>query len=267
MFFIWQVSILNELIILHGIKPRQMLQTAFDRNIPLMISYLSDGKWQTARVVLTELGEGSFEVKVAPRKKLSSADIIMGQSIGVSFKYGYGRSYDKFIFNSAVLGFKHWTREDKDEKLLLAVPEQIEVIQRRSFYRVNVPSNTLVAVEFWDRSGRYSDGRNSVTVHQFWHGRLLDISVGGIQVAVNAIEKPNFWQGQSLGLKFTPSEHETPLMFNARLKSLVDTADGKSICLGLETVGLEASPEGRMIIQRICNVMDNYSQANEPKKD
>jgi hypothetical protein len=58
--------------------------------------------------------------------------------------------------------------------------------------------------------------------------------------------------------------YETPLMFNARVRNILPTADGKSICIGLQMVGLEASPEGRLILQRLCNIVDRYYQMNQP---
>ena len=57
---------------------------------------------------------------------------------------------------------------------------------------------------------------------------------------------PAFEKGQFVNLKFTPLPNETALAFNAYVKSVLTTADGKAVCIGMEMVGLEASSEGRL---------------------
>jgi hypothetical protein len=57
--------------------------------------------------------------------------------------------------------------------------------------------------------------------------------------------------------------YETPLMFNAQIRNILPTADNKSICLGLQNVGLEASTEGHQVLQRLCNVVEQYYQLNQ----
>jgi hypothetical protein len=57
--------------------------------------------------------------------------------------------------------------------------------------------------------------------------------------------------------------YEMPLMFDAQIRNILPTAGEKSICLGLRIVGLEASPEGRQVLQRLCNVAEHYYQINQ----
>jgi len=57
--------------------------------------------------------------------------------------------------------------------------------------------------------------------------------------------------------------YEKPLILDAQIRNILPTADGKNICLGLQIVGLEASPEGRGVLQRLCNVVERYFQINQ----
>ena len=52
-------------------------------------------------------------------------------------------------------------------------------------------------------------------------------------------------------------------MFDAQIRNILPAADGKSICLGLRIVGLEASSEGRQVLQRLCSVVEHYYQINQ----
>jgi hypothetical protein len=92
----------------------------------------------------------------------------------------------------------------------------------------------------------------------YWLGRLVDISEGGIQVAVDATEETTLAEGQLIGLEFRLNLTEPALTFDAQIREVLPTADGKSICLGLEFIGLKANPEGQEGLQRLCNSGDSY---------
>jgi hypothetical protein len=124
-----------------------------------------------------------------------------------------------------------------------------------------VPASLKVNVLLWHR-GHKSDN-SEVLPSQYWEGRLVDISAGGAQVGVDAVEGKDFRTGQFIGLRFTPMPYETPLMFNAQIRNILPTVDGKSICLGLQIVGLEASPEGRQVLQRLCSIVEQYYHINK----
>ncbi|HUV41903.1 MAG TPA: PilZ domain-containing protein, partial [Sedimentisphaerales bacterium] len=102
-----------------------------------------------------------------------------------------------------------------------------------------------------------------MTPECYWQGKLTDISAGGVQIVVDTGQKPDFKRGQFIGLRFTPMPYEMPLMFDAQIRNILPTIDQKCICLGLRIVGLEASPEGRQVLQRLCNVAEHYHQMNQ----
>jgi len=220
-------------------------------------------------------------------------NIHVNQPVGVSLKYGYG----KFVFDTTVVGLepspsalsaeRHLPQgilrtADCESKsgdrrqsgtIVLALPDRIEIVQRRSYFRVDVPKSLKVNVLLWHRGlnrvpepvtcepdegqGTRDEGQN------YWQGRLVDISAGGAQIAVDTAQKPDLKKGQFIGLTFTPMPYEKPLILDAQIRNILPTADGKNICLGLQIVGLEASPEGRGVLQRLCNVVERYFQINQ----
>ena len=98
----------------------------------------------------------------------------------------------------------------------------------------------------------------------YYRGRLVDISAGGAQVMIplqNGASQ-NLRKGQYVGLRFTPMPYEMPLMFNAQIRNILPAEDRKSIYLGLQLVGLEASSEGQQILSRIAEVAKRYYQLN-----
>ena len=321
---------MNEVVMLRGAEPREILQAVIEKRIPAIMSYLSKGKWHVAKVLLTNLGANRLSVEVGPQSRhtgfgrascntsqdgnpnagagASEGDSILekdrkmdppkpppvniqvNQPVGISLKYGYG----KFVFDTTVVGLEPSADPTTGGTIVLAVPDRVEIVQRRSYFRVDVPKSLKVNVLLWHRR-RNRGTKNEIRdtkdeIRNYWQGRLVDISAGGAQIVVDGgvsqrplsglgspvqgpegsefskdreMEAPDFKKGQFIGLRFTPMPYETPLMFDAQIRNILPTADGKSICLGLQIVGLEASAEGRQVLQRLCNVVERYYQINQ----
>jgi hypothetical protein len=279
-------SNMNSLTMMHGAEPRAVLLAVIQEKIPAIMSYLSGGKWHVAKVLLTNLGANRLEVSLLPREASASGEtslksapagyttpheasyggvgrlnIQVNQPVGISLKYGYG----KFIFETTVTALGSSPDSTGGETFSLLVPDRIEIVQRRSYFRVNVPGSLKVNVMLWHR--RCTDDASSDAGRKppeyYWQGRLADISAGGVQLVVDNEQKPDFKKGQFVGLRFTPLPYEMPLMFNAQIRNILPTANQKCICLGLQIVGLEASPEGREILRRLCNIVERYYQMNQ----
>jgi anti-anti-sigma regulatory factor len=124
-------------------------------------------------------------------------------------------------------------------------------IERRKYVRLRIPSKLQVNVLLWH--GGRNDDYNKLIPGHFWQGRLVDISEGGIQVAIDAVEETSLGKGQLIGLEFRPAPTEPLLVFDAKIREVLPTADGKNICLGLQFTGLKDNPEGRQGLQKLCN--------------
>ena len=282
---------MNKVMLLRGDEPEKILQTAIDKKVPAIMSYLSKGKWHVAKVLLNELVGDRLSVDSATsKKKQHPLNIQANQPVGISFKYEYG----KFVFDTTVLGFEPTSSPEADEgwggTMILAVPNRIEVVQRRSYYRVDVPESLRVKVIMWHRSGKREAKKQiedtAEDVHNYCQGRLVDISAGGAQVVVSYSDQAgcpesvrreskgnasrtfcagelDFRKGQFVGMRFTPMPYETPLVVSAQIRNILPTADGRSASLGLQIVGLEASPEGREVLARLIGIVEQYYQINQ----
>ena len=282
---------MNKVMLLRGDEPEKILQTAIDKKVPAIMSYLSKGKWHVAKVLLNELVGDRLSVDSATsKKKQHPLNIQANQPVGISFKYEYG----KFVFDTTVVGFEPTSSPEADEgwggTMILVVPNRIEVIQRRSYYRVDVPESLKVKVIMWHRSGKREAKKQiedaAEDVHNYCQGRLVDISAGGAQVVVSYSDQAgcpesvrqeskgnasrtfcagelDFRKGQFVGMRFTPMPYETPLVVSAQIRNILPTADGRSASLGLQIVGLEASPEGREVLARLISIVEQYYQINQ----
>jgi len=247
-----------EITIPQTTEPRTILQTIIEKKTPSVMSCLANGSWYITKILLTGLGANILNAIVLSTQ--DPTNIQVDQPVGISTKYEYG----KFIFESTIVSSELPSEPTSHEMILFKVPDRIETIQRRHYYRVNAPSSMKVNVALWHRSDIAA--KRIAPPKNYWQGRLVDISAGGLQIAIDtkqASESSNtadFKKGQCFGLRFTPMPYETPLMFDARIRNILPTASGKSTCLGLQIISLESSPKGRHTLQRLCNVVEQYYQ-------
>ena len=261
---------MNEVMTPRGVDREKVLQTAIDMKVPVIMSYLSKDKWHVAKVLLTNLDGDRLAVESLVSRRQRPINIRIDQPVGVSFKYGHG----KFVFDTTVKALEPSadpeTQRQRGGIIVLAFPDKIEVIQRRSYFRVNVPESLKVKVLLWPRSGRReeADPKHDAVVetHNCCQGRLMDISAGGTQVIVpkqNDAGQASFKKGQFISIRFTPMPYETPLILNAQIRNILPTVDEQSSSLGLQFVGLEASPEGRTVLSRLIGIVERYYQINQ----
>jgi len=268
---------MSDVTTLQGVEPKQILQTAIEKKVPAIMTYLSRGKWHVAKVFMTALGPDRLNIEGAhASKKSHPINIRIDQPVGMSFKHGYG----KFVFDTTVVGLEPSSAPEKGGTIVLAVPDRIGAVQRRSYFRVEVPESLKVNVLLWHRSRDEAENNIRATTcekRDYFHGRLCDISAGGAQVAIDNqseenqdkdlaqmnAKQPDLKKGQFVAVRFTPMPYEKPLIFNAQIRNVLPAEDEKSIYLGLQIVGLEASPEGRKVLSRIVGVVERYFKINQ----
>lgn len=280
---------MNEVAMLRGNEPRKILQTVIEKKVPATMSYLSKGKRRTAKVLLTNLGANRLDIQLSPTKKSSASrktnkgkkrkphptNIQVNLPVSILLKYGYGQ----FTFETVVIGIELPSElptehtQQENPTIVVAVPDRIEIVQKRNFFRVSVPDSLKVNVTMWhcyiDKQPKTQQAKTQIPDDQmkpsehYWQGKLVDISAGGMQIVVDTEQKPDFKKGQFLSLRFTPIPYETPLILNARIKNILETADGRNMCLGLQIVGLKTDPQGQQILRRLCHIAEYYYQINQ----
>jgi len=263
---------MSDIVMLHGSDSQTVLQAVVQSQSPAIMSYLSKDKWHVAKVVMKQLSTGPagggklFVEGYHADGRPHPINIRIDQPVGMNFKHAYG----KFVFDTVVVGLEPSSDPAAGGTIVLAVPERLGVIQRRSYFRVNVPPVLKVNVVLWHRTGKRTPNDKT---HAYFEGRLMDISAGGAQIIVPLKHSPDaqagtageadFHKGQFMGVRFTPMPYETPLMFNAQIRNVLPTADHTNLCIGLQIVGLEASEEGREVLSRLATVVEHYHKVNQ----
>jgi hypothetical protein len=99
---------------------------------------------------------------------------------------------------------------------------------------------------------------------RYWQGKLLDISQAGAKIAVKVTQILNFQENQFVRLVLTETPIEQTLTLDGKVREVLPSADEKTVHLGLQFVGLEANPDGRKVLQQLCDSMARYYKAPKP---
>ena len=218
---------------------------------PVIASMMNEGRWR-----LIELTVSS----VSPKEIVfSSTDttcelLKTEQPVGICVHLGYF----KYLFDTMVISIQ---KQGLFWRILLDKPEHVERIQRRMYHRQPVPASMKVKVQFWHR-GYLNDKTDDDPGELYWQGQLRNLSAGGAQFEIEAEDKEHFKVGQLLGIQFTPLSYQKPLLLESHVRYLREQSNG-AFKIGVEFLGLEASPEGRKVLSRILAVIGEYEEMNE----
>lgn len=252
---------INQMEILHGANLQSTLSQAVSNHKAGIMTYLNGGKWQVIRVGILKYTDQCIVVEVLSGEKELSNQFRINQPVGMSFQV----DFVKYIFESVIYGVEFRVSQNEKKRILLELPEKIQKIQRRAYQRQPVPSELNVKVLFWHRG--YLDTVNIVPVDHYWQGQLVDLSAGGIRIVIGIDKKECFTIGQVIGIQFTPMWYQKPILVEGHLRYLTEDQENQILYLGIEFLGLEASVEGRQILQRLLDTVEEYQKLNKQAGD
>lgn len=230
------------------------LELVLSQGVSGITSYLSKGRWHTAKISVISITSKSLQLQLLPDNDSSvSQNIQIDQPVGITFQH----EFSKYLLESVVIGFESSVNEDATGRIVIKKPEKAEKMQRRAYARVDVPAEMTVKVLFWHRG--YSDDTAEVPLENYWQGKMIDLSGGGMQVLVDEKYRDNYRKGQLIGLQFTSMPLERPIIVEAIIRHVGEPVEG-SLNLGIEFIGLEATADGREKLRRIGDTIDNYQQ-------
>lgn len=229
----------------------QFLLDACREQSPVIGSYLYNGKWHRLEMRISQVSDEliTFDAQTA------CDSLQPEQPVGICIHLGYF----KYIFDTTV---HRVGPEGLYGRVLLNIPDKVERIERRVYHRQPVPDSMKIKIMFWHR-GYLSDDIEGSPDEFYWQGRLLNLSAGGAQFEIESECHKHFKVSQLLDLQFTPLCYQKPLLLESHVIYLKDQPKSNALKIGVEFLGLEAGPEGREILSRILEVVDQYQEIIE----
>lgn len=247
---------INHMDILQGADLLNTLSEAVSVKKAGIMTYLNGGKWQVMRVGILNCTDQCVVVESQTGDKKATEQLRVNQPVGMSFQI----DFVKYIFESTISGLESSISSGSNGRILIELPEKMQKIQRRAYQRQPVPKEMNVKVLFWHRG--YLDSIQKVPADHYWQGELVDLSAGGIRVTIELDKQDCFTIGQIIGIQFTPMCYQRPILVEGHLRYMSEDPAGV-LYLGIEFLGLEASIEGRQILQRLLDTVEEYQKINK----
>ncbi len=177
-----------------------------------------------------------------------------GQCVGVSFRH----RNRKVLFATVVEARGHYMLENSTSVPAVRYrwPQAITELQRRAYYRTPVPESVNLAVTLWrgglaGRTAAQSGGAALLA------GSLANISCGGALVRLNQPAAIDWAEGELLGIEMQLGDHKPPAPLDGYFRGLRQDEAGQSGA-ALQFIGLELSVDGRLVLQRLANVVQRF---------
>lgn len=243
----------------------ELLTEAADRQVQAVISHRLDSGWTTYKSrILQADSAGEFLIIEHPQPAPGQAppELAPGEKIGLTFR----RGHKKCLCSVEIERLATFTLPDGQSVAAVQIPwpEKLQEVQRRIFYRANVPPGRRIEVRFWD--GGIGD-RDPAELQLVPHhtGLLQDISGGGCRVEIDAARDPQLRTGDTVGIEFQPDPRSEPLHIDAVFRHTEDADRGK-LALGFQFVGLEVTPEGRATLHALSRVVSTFLRIESRRK-
>lgn len=230
---------------LKSIQIKEFLSESRQKNSEVVVSFTRQGKWRILNAQIRDFSDESISLDISE----SLGDIKAYQPVGICVHV----EHSKYLFETTVSAVDSGGIE-------VDFPETAERMQRRAYERQPVPSDLKVKSLFWHRG--YLDDSDKKPAEQYWQGRLVNLSAGGAQIAVDMDQKEHFCSGQLLGVQFTPMSYQKPLLLESHVRYFIDEPEHHQFLVGVEFLGLEASSQGREALERLVDVINQYEKMN-----
>jgi len=234
----------------------EILADSINRRLRVMVTHHLPEGWRTYKSSFlsgTRLS-GTILLKVlVPENTPDSTLPQAGGPCGVTFRLGHKKCMFSTVVRSGV---------SENGALLVTVnwPENLEQLQRRAYERVAPPRDTVVAVRFWPEepdSNAVENGRN------IRHGQLEDVSASGMRVKTSDLG--DIEVGRTYRCVFAPQPGAPVVIADAVLRHR-EAADHGRASLGFHFVGLEVTPEGRKLLDRIARIVIQFQRARRRRR-
>jgi len=248
---------------LHGRQRDELLADAVHQKARLVLTCRGSEGWETHKSRLLDMAPARRALVVAHPDEIEAEtfELACGEQVGVAFRH-HSR---KCLFATSVVGRRqprrHATRSSGPKALLLGWPEQIEQLQRRVYYRVPIPAASPIDVRIWS-GGLSSPTQDPPATSKAVTGRLLDLSVGGMCVAIAQADDPRFRTNALVGAEFRPETGRSSIALEACFRHAQPLGRDR-LSLGFQFIGLEVSSDGASLLARLACVVSRLQRDQE----
>lgn len=244
---------------LQKLSPKQMqeaIEMACQRQVPATISICVQNCWLNLHSRLLSQTNDRLMIQVPCIDQGGPQEFVRGEKIGLNFKL----RHHKHIAFANVIGMEQMTLTDGQTVPVLSIslPESMERLQRRAFYRATVPPNRVVRASIW-LGGIDAEPTGTTKDRPVWSGRVANLSAGGFQMQASPQVAQSLEEGDIVGVHISFGSADETIFSDAQFRHGEIGKDGAS--LGFQFVGLGYSEQGRAALQLISAKVGEYQRA------
>jgi c-di-GMP-binding flagellar brake protein YcgR len=242
---------------------KQITESLFlgsQKNVPITLTLRHDSMWLNFPSRMIAVAGKELLVELPPvEADVPAHEFVPAEKLGVSFKL----KHHKHIFTATVAGLRNVPLDGggSTQTLALCLPARMQRLQRRMFYRVDVPPNRVVRASFW-LGGKDAEPNGTSDATPVWSGRVTNLSAGGFQLLSTTNLGPMLELGDSVGVRLTFGSGQESVYADAQLRHVV-LESASQWSLGLQFVGLAQTPEGREALMFIGQKVSEFQQIAE----
>jgi c-di-GMP-binding flagellar brake protein YcgR len=234
----------------------QMFTEAVRERALAVLSLQCNHDWRTfkSRFLECDFNQSFFVLDYQAVNEQPLPELWPGQCVGVSFR----SRNRKVLFATVVEARGHYMLEGNGSVAAIRYrwPQAITELQRRAYYRTPVPEGMVLVATLW-RGGLAKRADVQVGASSLVAGTLANISCGGALVRLNQPAAIDWTEGELLGLEVQLGDHKSPALLDAYFRGLRQDEANQSGA-ALQFIGLELSVEGRLVLQRLANVVQKF---------
>ncbi|MFA6134151.1 MAG: PilZ domain-containing protein [Phycisphaerae bacterium] len=236
----------------------ESIAAAVERRVPMSITFPSGKSWASVPGRALRVRDMHLLIELpAPGEGQEPHHFSPADKVGVSFKL----KHHKHIFNALVAGTEPGGGGNGAASLILCLcrPTRMQRLQRRSYLRVDVPSNRIVRASFW-LGGMSSEPSVVSPSTPVWSGRVTNLSAGGFQAHVDLEATGALEDGDIVGVRLAFGMADQAVYADAEVRHM-EEGESKSV-IGFRFVGMDLSPQGRSTLEMIAYKVHEYDRIN-----
>ncbi|GAB4332006.1 MAG: hypothetical protein Kow0099_03630 [Candidatus Abyssubacteria bacterium] len=235
----------------------RLIDLACAYNVPLLITVESRDTLYRYKSRMLEMQKGAGTASLI-------IDIPITDGPAVALKPGlimnvyFALDEKRYLFESAVLRKTTFTLENKRKTSALEIsyPNILRSGQRRQYFRVPVPLGRPISVECGVMGNRtdwltQEPGAWNFPSRLRFEGRIINISVGGMLLAMKRAHGVTARVGVRLGMRFALAPNETPIALKGIIRRIEEGPTAEEIRVGVEFIDTNEKFDYRLAINRL----------------
>jgi hypothetical protein len=232
---------------------------AAQRQIPATVTIPSGKTWITmhTRIIATRTPHIRIELP-RPDEGGEPHEFSPAEKIGLSFKL----KHHKHVCSVTVASKEQFSLDDGTiiPTLNVCWPTKMQRLQRRAYFRADVPPGQVVRASFW-LGGRAAEPAGGCPERPVWSGRVTNLSAGGFQLNTATDLGEELEVGDAIGVRVSFGAARETIYADAQFRHVEKS--GEEFVMGFQFAGLGQTEEGRRALDIISQKVSQYQHAAE----